>query len=335
MREEEDHWFLPAPPEDVAPTDLPWPMARHSATFKPREWLRGEAQNGRGLADAAAAFARLDERLRTDAGGLQTRLALYEAEDLLWAEGARVGRENLALYQCLRVGALREARALSAGDWAVRRMVGTMMPDDLAGFLGRRTVEEDGLADIATRAVGEEFEGLQQDWTAALEDLSAAHPITRAAGAFYAWRVFGLSEPGDVLEAGVVAARIGASGARALRFLPLGGRYGPGQGGPVGERLAGWYRMVENACFRALMELDRLEDWRVRALESVADMSGKTPPCLVAALVGRPVVSAAMVAEICGGSQAAARRNLAAFTACGLVREVTGQGRYRFWAARV
>ncbi len=332
MDEEEDLWFLPGPPEDSAPTDLPWPMAHQGAVFEPRDWLRAEQANARGLVAAASAFARLDERMRRAPKGVSQRLAQDEAVQLLWAEGARLEREKLALYHVLREGALDEARALAAGDWAVRRLTGGLSPDDLGAFLGRRMVETDGLAEVASRAVGAEFAALSQDWHAALALLEPAHPLTRAAGAFAAWQVYGLSEPGDVLEAGVTAARIGAAGARGMRFVPLGARYITAQGGPAQERLANWYRMVENACYQALMTLDTIEDWQARARDGSGDLSGRVAPCLVAAMAGQGVISAAMLADLCGCSRAAARRNLAIFQRRGLLREVTGQGRYRFWA---
>ena len=64
-------------------------------------------------------------------------------------------------------------------------------------------------------------------------------------------------------------------------------------------------------------------------------LSGKTPPSLRAALTGWPLVSAPMAEALTGASRAAVQRNLAWMEARGLVREVTGQGRYRMWRAAV
>lgn len=46
-----------------------------------------------------------------------------------------------------------------------------------------------------------------------------------------------------------------------------------------------------------------------------------------------PLVSAPMAAALTGVSRAAVQRNLAWMEAQGLVREMTGQGRYRMWRA--
>ncbi|KMK64466.1 helix-turn-helix domain-containing protein, partial [Puniceibacterium sp. IMCC21224] len=46
-----------------------------------------------------------------------------------------------------------------------------------------------------------------------------------------------------------------------------------------------------------------------------------------------PVVSAPMAETLTGASRAAVQRNLAWMETRGLIREVTGQGRYRMWRA--
>jgi len=352
---EDELWFLPGEPEDRAPTDLPWPMANRAAIFEARAWQQAEDRQGRGLATAASAFARLDERLHSfdirrvgatssvashgAAGpgmtdGLRERLALLEVADLLWAQGDRIPLERIALYRQARESTLANAQALSSADWALRRMSGAQRPENgLHAFLGRIKVEEDGLAEIATRAVGAGFEGAEAAWLGVLKQLQGAHPITQAAAAFNAWRVFGLSAPGDVLEAAVAAGKLGAEGGKALGFLPIamGDRYALGQGGAPRERLSAWYKGVENACLRGLMVLDQLEAWRVRAVRETTEFSGKTPPMLIEIFLRSPIVSAEMAATMAGVSKAAVQRNLGNFTYRGLIREITGQGRYRFW----
>ena len=51
------------------------------------------------------------------------------------------------------------------------------------------------------------------------------------------------------------------------------------------------------------------------------------------ALTEWPAISAPMAQAITGASRAAVQRNLAWMEARGLVREMTGQGRYRMWRA--
>jgi len=60
-------------------------------------------------------------------------------------------------------------------------------------------------------------------------------------------------------------------------------------------------------------------------------LSGKTPRALRAVLTEWPIVSAPMAEALTDVSRAAVQRNLAWMQAQGLVREMTGQGRYRMW----
>jgi len=328
MADEDDLWFLPGPPIDEAPTDPPWRLAERHAIFEAKDWRRAEAAQGRGLARAAAAFARLDARTST---GFAKRLAYSEASALLWAQGDWVPPDKIALYGLLREPALKDARVLSKADWATRRMLGAGMPDELGGFLGRHAVAFDGLEAVGLnptlRMVGEE-----EDWQAAREALSDCHAITQAAALFAAWRAFGLSAPNDSLEAGVAAGKIGGTEGRNLRFLPVATGGAIGRGGAVADRLARWYSAVENACLKAEMALDKLAAWRGKAEAATKGLSGRTPPLLIKALLEAPALTAAMVAAATGADKATARRNLNAFAKLGLIREITGQGRYRVWA---
>lgn len=331
--EEEDLWFLPAEPEDRAPTDLPWPMANRASVFDPNAWIKAEGQVGRELAAASAASARLDERLRMGPAGQAERLAIVEVEGLLWAQGERIPAERIALYLRLRESTVEGAQALASAGWAVRRMLGSAGPSDLATFLGRQAVEVDSLQEVSTRPVGIEFDGIAEAWQAIVDQFDDAHPMTQAAAAFHAWRAFGLSEPGDVIEGAVAAGKIGASGNRALQFLPIAmaDRYALTLGGTAEERLRAWLKAVENACLRGLMMLEQLEEWRDRAREATAGLSGKTSPALIEVFVKSPMVSVAMGAKMTGASKAAVQRNLTKFDELGLITETTGQGRYRFW----
>lgn len=62
-------------------------------------------------------------------------------------------------------------------------------------------------------------------------------------------------------------------------------------------------------------------------------LSGRTPPALRTVLTEWPLVSAPMAETMTGTSRAAVQRNLAWMETHGLIREVTGQGRYRMWRA--
>jgi hypothetical protein len=90
---------------------------------------------------------------------------------------------------------------------------------------------------------------------------------------------------------------------------------------------------METACLTAMRHLDDIQAWLARAEAMMTALSGKTPPALRAVLTEWPVVSAPMAETLTGASRAAVQRNLAWMETRGLIREVTGQGRYRMWCA--
>ena len=92
---------------------------------------------------------------------------------------------------------------------------------------------------------------------------------------------------------------------------------------------------MNNACLAAMRHLDDLEIWSTQAQTVMSVLSGRTPPALRATLTEWPLVSAPMAETLIGASRAAVQRNLAWMEARGLIREVTGQGRFRMWRAAV
>jgi hypothetical protein len=315
-------------------------MAQPKPAFEVGDWLTAESRLGRELARAAATLARLDERLRGQASGLVERLALQEVAEQLWAQGNWVDPERLALYRFSRLSTLQDAQYLSQADWAVRRMLSThIMPTDgLTAFLGRHETTLDGLEDIGKRPVGSEFGKLETDWFEQQQQSAAAHPITRAAIGFFGWRALGLSEPGAVLEPMAAISGIGTAEHRgSLSFLPvaLGDRYIFAQGGSTHQRLQNWFDATENGALRCLLHLDRLQAWHTQAIRKTRDLSGKTPPALITAILLAPLVSTEQISRMTGVSKVSAHRNLTLFTDRNLLREVTGKSRYRFWTARI
>ena len=137
------------------------------------------------------------------------------------------------------------------------------------------------------------------------------------------------------MEAAITAARIAASEGRGAVFAPLamGGAGGLRASGPPADRLARWLDGMETACLTAMRHLDDIEAWSARAETEMTALSGKTPRALRAVLTEWPLVSAPMAEALTSSSRAAVQRNLAWMEARGLVRELTGQGRYRMWRA--
>ncbi|MFZ1345305.1 MAG: hypothetical protein WAS32_00120, partial [Tabrizicola sp.] len=176
----------------------------------------------------------------------------------------------------------------------------------------------------------------------AAEVEAALHPIaslstwTRACAAFHLWR--SLDERPEHLrglEAADLSARLAGQG--GLAFLPLArtGLSALIPGGPQSRRFAAWIQGAHRAVLSALMSLERLAAWRARAEAETDDLSGRTPALLIAALSARPMLGAVEAEAETGASRAAVQRNLDTLQSRGLVREVTGRGRFRVWAAKL
>jgi hypothetical protein len=197
---------------------------------------------------------------------------------------------------------------------------------DLSAFLHRRDPENlgDDAEPFADRAGG---------WLDLMSQATDLHPITYACMGFHLWSLAGLGQHGDRMEAAVTAARIAASDGTGAVFAPLamGGAGGLRAGGPPADRLARWLDGMESACLTATRHLDDIEAWAARAEAEMTLLSGRTPPALRAVLTEWPLVSAPMAEVLTRASRTAVQRNLAWMEAHGLIREVTGQGRYRMW----
>lgn len=321
--EEPEPWFLP---EGAADDDLPpGPRAERDSLFDPAVWLAAQGMLSGDLASACLAFGRLDARLAGAGEGMRLRLALQEVADLGWYAGARIGLERLALFVALRVGTGDESALLGQSAWGVRRLTGTMPVlaqgaggrDSLASFLG---FEGDAVLDLA----------------ATLDGIDILHPVTQSALLFHAWKMAGAERAAKEIEGGVMAARhAGARLGRGALFLPVALGSGTalrGQG-TVLARLAAFYRGAEQASLSALMMIERMADWEGRARAALADCSGRTPAELAQVFARWPMVSAPMAEEHVGASRAAVQRNLDLMTDRGVIREITGQGRYRIWTA--
>ena len=60
----DDLWFLPGPPEDMSPTDPPWPTAPRAPRIDPVSWHHDHGGLAGPLALAAEEMGRLREALR-------------------------------------------------------------------------------------------------------------------------------------------------------------------------------------------------------------------------------------------------------------------------------
>lgn len=345
---EEDLWFLPGAVEtnDMSPDAPPIPRADRRALIDLPDWLRAESAQAATLARLSARFGALDDRLLRAPPGWRHRLALMETADLSWLSGDRISADQLALWQALHLaGVQQEPQALARAGWAFRRLSGGPGPETgLAAFLGRQepAAREDGNErplDLAGPE-GMALSDLIATWADQMAGAEALHPISRAAVAFHIWGIVGLSGAvigaAAVMESAVVAARLAAiEAAGGALFLPLalGGTAALRSGGDPAARLARWYAGAEQATRTAMRHLDRLEAWQRRAGYALSDRSGRTPVRLINTLANWPLVSAPMAESETGTSRAAVQRNLMMMEDAGLIREVTGQARYRIWTA--
>jgi hypothetical protein len=329
--EVEDLWFLPPDDPDGEADALSMAKAKPSraSLVDAAGWRAAEARLAGEMAELSFDLGRLAERVRMAGQGAVQRLALEEAAALSWWTGDRMGADRLALWTSYRIGASEEdGGGLIRTAWAARRLAA-------AAAAGQGS----GLAGTLAAALGEEGRadpGLIADAAAELEPLAGCSAVTRGAALFHLWR--SLDERPDHLrglEAVVLGARIAGQG--ALPFLPLA-LTGFGalttSGGPE-ARLAGWISGAHRAVLSALMVLDRLSGWRTRAEAETADLFGRTPLLLIAALAAHPMLAAPQAEAETGTSRAAVQRNLDLLQTRGLIREVTGQGRFRVWAAKV
>lgn len=318
---EEAPWFLPAEPEEAAPL----PRRPSQGLVEAGDWRRAEAALAADLAALAFDAGRLAERLAGTGPGAVQRLALDEAAALSWWTGDRVGAERLALWSSYRIGAAEEdGGGLIRTAWAARRLAASPLR---------------GVGAAVTDLIGAEGRGdrtLAEEVAAAMQGVEELSAVTQGCALFHLWR--SLDERPDHLsglEAAVLGARVAGQG--GLPFLPLAlTGFGAlmANGGPE-RRLQAWVQGAHRAVLAALMALGRLAEWRERAGAATADLSGRTPSRLIAALAARPMLGAAEAGAETGASRAAVLRNLDLLAARGLVREVTGQGRFRVWAARL
>lgn len=329
--EDDDLWFLPPEDEDAADVYLPpGPRAEPGVLFDPRDWNAAQSGLSGELAELAVTFGALDERLRAGPEGWRHRLALMDVSDLGWWTGDRIGVDRLALWTGLRIGATSDdVQALYRAGWAVRRLTSGAAPSaggwatGLTAFLDRQA---QGIEDVPEAVA---------DLAEVMGHGEALHPVTQAAMAFHAWRAVSQGDGRDT-EAAVIAARHAASmGRGGALFMPLA-LSGPGAlrgTGDPSDRLAAWVQGAGQAALSALLHLDRVSAWDSQARVATAGLSGRTPPVLIDVLAAWPMVSAPLAQDLTGASRAAVQRNLDLFTQRGLIREVTGQGRYRVWTA--
>jgi hypothetical protein len=345
-KDEADLWFMPGPLEEEPDFLPPGPKPEPREADLVAAWRAAEAGQAALMARVAARLGILDERLRRGPAGWRHRLALIEASELSWLTQDRLGLDRLSLYMALRISAATDdAQSLYRIGWAARRLTRGPQPfasvsdvERLEAFLDRRDRPGQGpsVCDMEAR---EAFESRAASWLAMMGHAMDLHPVTRACMGFHLWHVADLSSADDPLEAAVTASRVAvsdlfaAAGRPGTVFAPIsmGGGGGFRTTGDPAARLARWLNAMESGVFTALRRLDEVEAWATEATETMAKLSGRTPPQLRAVFVEWPLVSVQMTETLTGAHRATVQRNIDWMEERGLVKEVTGQGRYRMW----
>lgn len=353
VKNDADLWFLPGPIEDEPDYLPPGPAPEAKESEVVDAWRAAEAGQAAQLARVAARLGILDERLRRGPAGWRHRLALIEAADLSWLTQDRIGLDRLSLYMALRVSTVTDdAQALYRIGWTVRRLIGGPAPlargsgvGDLETFLDRRDRPgqgervEDAKAPLRVVEMAERdaFGNRAAGWLAMMDQADDLHPVARACMGFHLWHVAELSPVDDLLEAAVTASRVAITEIAPSGTMP-GAIFAPiAMGGgfrTIGDppaRLARWLHAMESATFAALRRLEEIEAWAAAAERTMAPLSGKTPPMLRDIFTSWPLVSVQMAEKLTGAHRATVQRNIDWMEERGLIREVTGQGRYRMW----
>lgn len=319
-------WFLPPSGADNDDPYPPLPRAASGSLVDAASWRAAEAALAGELSDLSFDLGRLTERVSAAGAGAVRRLALAEASSFSWWLGDHVTSDRLALWLSYRIGAADDAGSgLIRTAWAARRL----------GSAGQGT----DIATVVERSFGDEGRanpGLIADVAAEMAGLAGTSLITQGAALFHLWR--SLDERPEHLrglEAAVLGARLAMARGRALPFLPLTltGFAALTSSGPAEVRLSGWTTGAHRATLSALLMLERIAEWRARARAETADLSGRIPARLIDALAAHPTLAAQQAETETSASRAAVQRNFDILTQRRLAREITGQGRFRVWAA--
>lgn len=304
-------WFVP----DDEAAGAPWQTAPPRIDGE-TDWAALERRHAAQLADAALHVGALDTRIRHLPPGVRRHLIRVLVADLSWHLGARVTVDRLGLYMADRLGGSgSDAPDLARAAWATRRL-------DRGDHRAAGMPADDPQGDDAAVA----------RWRADLPPAGGLHPFTRAAAGWEIWRREALSGESAPVEGAVMVMLLGGEPLRpgGLGLLPVS--FAPGLARRVpDDRLAGWLDGIAQGALAGLMLCDRLDAWRARAARRTRDLSGRTPPRLIEALLEWPLASAPMLERATGASRAAVQRNMARLESRGLAEEITGQSRFRFW----
>ncbi len=348
---------LPGDPEDEAdePAWFEWDDSfdddpEETSPVSQRAWLATWLAAARtpevlqAVTEAAEALTRLEARLiyDPDVEGAAERMAQDEAGDAMWLTGDAGARDRLALYAQGVRAAVDERDQLA--NWALRRLLSPGDPSkmsvpDLRDFLGRaRLGLTDALVeeshDLFPRPTGSELDDGLAQWREIANRLQDHHRLVRAAILYRTWRWLNLSGAEDAMTPMVVAARI--AGGTDLYFAPFAGAARRlrtfAVRGTEADRLYAMIRAFAEGARQANLTLEQLAAWRLRAMRNATTKAMKA---IVEATARHPVASSKAIADATGMTPQAVNKAARTLHDDGLIREATGQSRFRLWQAAI
>lgn len=317
-----------------------WPLPRAGAPdlLALAPWLAAQSGLALALADAALAVGRLDADLAglppERRAGFQRRLALAEAEALLWLLGRPLARDEIG-RDVMDARAASDLEAMRFARWAIRRLEG-QGGEGLRDFLGLHSQPPAG--PVMPRLTGDGFDDAALVFAEAMGRAQGLHPLARAPFALLAWRMTELSPPEEATaEALVWMARDMARGCEALKFLPIAAetRRLRSDIGPPEARMRAHLAALTAGAGTARALLRRVSEWQGRALAAMRQVKGDSPARVIAVVAAQPLVSAPDVQKVTGLSRITAERMLNRLQEQEQIREITGTRRFRLWTARL
>lgn len=358
-----DLWFDPG--SDVGSADVCAAEGREAASLDAdlRRLLddlsRAQEMHVVALTEAAQLIGRLDARLAyAPRGETQTlrwrrRLAAIDLEALAWLIEPSIRREQIVLHTRFAKGGAKTedlARAFETLRWAHGRLLGRgalpETPEDYLRFLGWSGKSGTPLGDDDGTFLREMEERLWKSFIIRpelLEQLDAFQratkdlpPLVAACGVLVAWRALGFDDVSVAPTAYVLASRTAGRGCNGgLLSVPLLGPTrvdGFGSASPT-RCLGPFLEAAQNALYRALREIDRLQVWEEVALARLRKGRGGATGRLIALLAEEPLVSTDMAVRAIAATPQGVLHAMRRLEEDGLVREVTGYKRFRFWTA--
>lgn len=330
-KDEDDLWFMPFDEESgsEAGSDVKF-------IFHYSDWIDAERSLAGELAEANYLYGCLDERIRLQPL-LKDRIARLEAVELAWLSGHRVGHDILNKHLVLADSIHeRDQRAISETRWAYQRYMSSLMPieDSIRDVLGRNKTYELTDSHLIKKTTGTQFEDLYEEFEEYIKGAIGLQRLSLGALSFFAWQSIEVSGESDFFEAAVISQKISAQNTRkgGLGFVPLalGGKGAFLRSGTIEQRLKTWYRLIENACQRAILDLNSVEIFKKRALE-VSFKQTKTYEKIIESFVNYPVLNVNTLMKTADIGKDAALKYIDLMEDDGLIAEITGTKKFRFW----